>query len=369
MKKKISVFQLFVLMTFVPYGSAVLFFLAPEAKQDVWIGLLIYSLIGILLQIMYIALFKKYPDDTLISYLPKIYGKYPGIILSVSYIIFFAYEASRVFRDFLELITVTSLQHTPLFILGLCFIIIIIYSIYNGIENIASLSQIYFILIVLVQIVSFILILTTQDVFKLYNLKPILSNGILDLLKKSWPLITYPYGETMVFTMIYPLVIENKNLKKAAIFSIITEAILLAFNSILFISTLGVNYATLSNFPLLDSYRLIQVSDFLSRMDIIYILLFLVGGFFKIFVYLYAAVLGATQILHIKNTRSLAIPSGIVVFTASLIMAKNYPEHKNIGQEFVVKKLYVLMFIIVPFITLLIYYIKSLLSNKPEKVG
>lgn len=361
MKKKISIYQFFVLITLLPYGSASLFFLAPEAKQDVWIALLVYSLVGILLQIIYITLYTKYPEDTLVTYMPKIYGKFIGSILSIVYIIYFTYAAIRVFRDFLELISAFSLQHTSKLIFGSIFIITIIYAIYNGIENISSLLQLYFLIMIIVKIGSFFLILSTEDVFKLYNLKPILSNGILSVLKKSWRLIAFPYGETLVFTMLYPLVIENSKIKKAAILSIVTEAILLSFNNILFISTLGVNFATSTNFPLLETYRLMQIGDFFSRVDIIFIILFLVEGFFKVSIFLYASVLGTSQIFNLKNTRFLSIPFGIIVLIVSLLIAKNYPQHIKIGLVHVINYVHIPMQIILPLITLLVYYTKNLI--------
>lgn len=364
MKKKISIYQFFVLMTILPYGSASLFFLAPEAKQDVWIALLFYSLAGILLQIIYITLYNKYPDDTLVTYMPKIYGKLIGSIFSIIYVIYFTYAAARVFRDFLELISAFSLQHTPKLIFGLVFIATIIYAIYNGVENIASLVQLYFLIVILLKIGSFFLILLTGDVFKLYNLKPILGQGILSVLKKSWRLITFPYGETLVFTMFYPLVIQNNKIKRVAILSIITEAILLSFNNILFISTLGVNFATSTNFPLLETYRLIQVSDFLSKTDIIFILIFLIEGFFKICIFLYGAVLGTSQILNLKDTRFLSMPFGIIVLISSLLMAKNYPQHIKAGLGYVVNYIHIPMQIIIPVLTLLVYYVKNLICNK-----
>lgn len=364
MSKKISIYQFFILMTLVPYGSASLFFLIPEARQDVWIAIILYSLAGILLQIMYISLYNKYPGETPITYMPKIFGKLLGSILSVLYIIFFTYEAARVFRDFLELIASFALRHTPMIVFGSVFIITIIYALYNGIENIASLAQLYFLIVIIVKILTVILVISTENLFKLYYLKPVLSEGIIKLLKESWPLITYPYGETMVLTMLYPYVIENQKIKKAAVLSILTEALFLQHSSMLFICTLGPTFATLTNFPLLQTYRLIQIGDFLSRLDIIYILLFLLGGFFKICVYLYAAVLGCSQILKLKNTKFLSIPFGIIVLITSLVIAKNYPEHIHTGQVYVVKYLYVVMFIIIPSITLLIYYIKNLIFKK-----
>lgn len=364
MNKKISIYQLFTLMLLLPYGSASLFFLAPKTKQDVWIALLLYSLVGIFLQIIYITLYEKYPQDTLITYLPKIYGKFIGTILSTAYIAYFIYATTRVFRDFVELISAFSIPNTPKILFAVIFTINIIYGTYKGIENLASLSQLFIISLLSSKALSLLLILATGNIFKLHNLEPILSNGFFYVIKNSWQLIFFPYGETLAFTMFYPYVIENEKIKKAAVASIILEAILLCFNNILFICTLGVKFATLTNFPLLETYRLIQIGDFLSRLDIIFLIVFMLEGLFKISLFLYAASLGASQLFKFKDESFWCIPLGIIVFILSFFIAKNYPQHIKLGLVDVIIYVHMPMQLILPSLTLIVYYVKKLTFKK-----
>jgi spore germination protein KB len=230
---------------------------------------------------MYITLYEKYPNDTLITYLPKIYGKFIGNVLGLIYICYFIYIASIIFREFMDLTSVTALRYTPKIIYASLAAFIIIYATRCGIETIVSMAQMYIIILILIKVVSFLLILLTPNAFDLSNLEPILNNGIIKALKSSWNIITVPYGETIVFTMLYPLVAESKKIKKFAIIAVILEGIILAFNNILFICTLGVDFAINCNFPLLETYRIINLGDFLTRLDIIFVILFLVDGFLK----------------------------------------------------------------------------------------
>ena len=88
MKEKITSSQFLAIMFLVPYGTASLFFLTPEAKRDIWIAMLFYSLVSIIIQMIYISLFNKYPGDSIVTYLLKIYEKYIGFILSIIYMVF-----------------------------------------------------------------------------------------------------------------------------------------------------------------------------------------------------------------------------------------------------------------------------------------
>ncbi|MDP4144431.1 MAG: GerAB/ArcD/ProY family transporter [Bacillota bacterium] len=365
MDKRLTSSQLFVLMTLLPYGSAALFFIAPEAKQDAWITILIYSLAGIGMQLMYIFLYTRYPQDTVVTYMPKIYGKYLGTMISIIYVSYFLYIATRVYRDFLELISVFTFQHTPRLFFGLPLILVIIYAVYTGIENISYMAQMGFIILIVIVIITFTLIVSTKNAFRPINLFPILNQDIVSLLKGSWRLAFFPYGETVACTMIYPMVIDNNKVLKASVLSIVTLSLLLAFNAVIFISTLGTTFAVVSNFPLLESYRMINISDFLTRMDIIYILALLMSGFFKISILLYVSVLGASQVFRIKKRGILCIVMGAVVYFGSMEIAFNYPQHIKIGLEVALKYFHFPVQVIIPAITIIFYVIKNMILKKP----
>lgn len=366
MKQKITLYQLFILMTLLPYGSAILFFLVPETKQDIWIAMLFYSLAGIVLQLIYIALYYKYPKDTLVTYMPKIYGEFLGSIISIVYISYFTYIASRVLRDFQEIIFHSGLDFTPMIIIGLAFMIPITYGVAKGILPISNLAQLFFMMIILTPILVWLLSLLTPDYVKFYKLRPVLQNGLLDLIIKGWRLIPFPYGETIAFSMIYPFVLEHNKIRKAAIASIIFESITLSLNAILFITTIGIEDASNAISPFLTVARNIKIS-FIEGFDILFLGLLVLGGFFKVLIHTYIAVLGASQMLKLKDTKLLAIPFGIIILFLSRVIARNYFRHINIGLIFVVTYIHVPLQIIFPAFTLLVYYIKRTFTKKQIK--
>lgn len=244
MKPKISLYQLFILMVLLPYGTAILFYLASDTKQDAWIAMLLYSLGGIVLQLIYTTLYYKYPNDTLVTYLPKIYGKVLGNILSVIYISYFAYIGARNIRDFLEITKITQLSMTPMIYTGILFIVIVIFSVNKGLKSIASTAQFFFLLIIFVPFLVWILLLLMGDVIDSSNLRPFLQEGIVSVIKKGWPLISFPYGESILFTMIFPYVANRNKIRQVAILSIIFEGVILSLSTILLIVSLGVPQAT-----------------------------------------------------------------------------------------------------------------------------
>jgi spore germination protein KB len=130
--EKISAFQLFCVVFLVPYGSAILFFLVPETKQNAWIVILIYILPALLLQKLYLTLFNKYPKDSLVTYLPKIFGRVIGSALSFIYIVYFAYIAARVLRDFTDLIIISTLTQTPRVLMAMLLTVTVTFGVSRG---------------------------------------------------------------------------------------------------------------------------------------------------------------------------------------------------------------------------------------------
>lgn len=361
MKAKISVYQLFAGIVMAPLGTAILFLITPEAKQDAWIAMLIYIIPGIMLQIIYTSLWKKYPKDTIVTYMPKIFGKILGYIISIVYILLFAYEAARVARDFTDLILIASMPKVPSIIILLSIMLVSGYTAYLGLENMFRSVNVFLYLWIIFFILEWLFLYRTEGALKFYNIKPILHNGIVPVIKESWKLITFPYGETLIMAMFFPYVKEASKIRKFSILSIIFIGIFLALNTVMFISVLGVNFASNSLFPFLRTVRLIHIGETFDRIDIFIILIMMIGGFIKVSFFMYGSMLGFSQIVKIKDTKYLSLPFSVVIFFTAMLIAKNYPQHIYIGQTLTITYIHLPLTVIIPIIALIIYYIKRLI--------
>lgn len=363
LERKISPYQLFATVFILPYGSAVLFFLAPEAEQSAWLVLLIYIIPGILLQLIYIKLSKIYPDDTLVTYMPKIFGKYIGTFFSILYILYFEYISARVLRDFTGLISISSMPQVPRTFIGTLLVLTTAYGLLTGFETICRAAEILVPLMLLGLIAAYILLFSTGNVLVFHRLLPISENGVINDIVKSWRLIFFPFGEPVVFTMLYRTANEPKKIKKTVALAIILEGIVLSAINIMFIAGLGVSYAKSSNFPLLETLRLIRVGGFLDRLDAIIVVTLVVAGFMKISIFLYVTILGVSQLFKIKNQRFLALPFAIMILIYSELIARSYPQHINIGFNFTMKYIHFPMQLIIPVLALILAFFRHRKKN------
>ncbi|MDF3000861.1 MAG: spore germination protein [Bacillota bacterium] len=366
METKISPYQFFAAMVLFSFGSSVLFFLTPDAKQDAWLVLLFYIPVGMIEQLMYIKLFYQYPNDTPVTYMPKIFGIYIGSVVSILYIIYFTYQAGRIIRDFTELILISSMPDMLPFIIAITLTVIFVYGAFSGVENISRAAELILPLWIVIFIVLFLSLYASPDVVKFQNLKPFLEKDIPSLIKDGWLLVTFPYGETIIFTMFYSSVNQPAKVRKTSLLVVLFFGIFLSLNTIMFIVSLGIIGATSTLFPFFASTRLIQLG-FLSKLDIFVIITMIIGGFFKVSLLTYAAMLGTSQLIKLKDPKYLAIPFGIAIVIISILIAKSYPEHIIIGLKVNPLRINFPIQIIVPFIALIVYYLRKLMKNPKKK--
>jgi spore germination protein KB len=363
-KAKISATQLFVLVVLFEMGSAILVGIASDAKQDAWIAILLGLTGGIMLFFIYYKLYMYYPDLPLTSYVQEITGKWLGRFIGFLYIIYFIYLAARVLRDFGELLTTTIYNSTPLFVINTLMIITIIYGIHKGFEVIARVGEIYFGVVYLTAILGMLLIIFS-GLIHLGNLKPILENGVKPVIKTFLTqTINFPFGEMVVFTMLLPFVNDKKKVKIVCLSGMILSGINITITVVVNISVLGVNLFSLSTFPLLTTVGKIQIADFIERLDVLFMLYLIIGGFFKIAIYYYAAVAGAADIFQLKNQRKLGFPLGIIVLFTSVTIASNYSEHIKEGLVVVPTYLHWPFQIIIPFMLLIIAFFRNRKKKK-----
>ncbi|KHF27768.1 Spore germination protein [Anoxybacillus sp. BCO1] len=79
------------------------------------------------------------------------------------------------------------------------------------------------------------------------------------------------------------------------------------------IAVLGADTVSRSTFPLLNTIQEIRVANFLERLDVLFMIALIVGGFFKVGVFFYAGVIGAADLFQIKEYQRLVYPLGISV--------------------------------------------------------
>ncbi|KAF0816270.1 Nutrient germinant receptor inner membrane subunit B (GerKB/GerAB/GerBB) [Bacillus sp. ZZV12-4809] len=350
--------QLFCMMVLFELGSALLFGLGADAKQDAWLAVLLGMIAGILLFLVYSSLYHFSDRKSLIYLLKAVFGRHMGWILGWIYVVYFIYFSSRVLRDFVDLLRLAAYDKTTFLTLAIGMVLCVMYASYKGIEVFARFSLITFFL-VMVSLAGIIILQFLSGNVQLQNLQPVLEDGIMPVLKASFPtLAAIPYGELIVFLMLFPSVQQSSKIRKTGIKSIYIGGGTLVLFSIINLSILGADVYSRSSFPLLTSVGLINIADFVQRIESILIFLMVLLGFVKVFLLAYGAILGTSELFQIRKI-ALIYPITFLILISSVIISNNSSEHIKEGFTLAPIYFHLPMTVFIPSILLLAAWIKK----------
>lgn len=310
---KISSIQLSLLIIGFIFGSTAIMNPAAAAYQDAWLAYIIGWIGGLFLIEIYILISKFHPEKTLIEILQKVFGKYIGGFLGLLYIGYFIHLAVLVLRNFTDFSVITLYPETPGIFIAVCFSIPVIYVLQNGFEILARFSELVVPLIPVLVIILFSVLIPRYDI---NNLFPILERGLKPVLKSGFSVLTFPFGESVVLLMIFPLLVEKKQLTKNSYFALIFAGFILFSITIRDLMVLGPDILTKSLFPPIISTRLIPNLNI--RLDALIGVNLMIGGGIKGTICLYAAVKGISQLFNCKDYKQLVIPLVIIVIGLSV---------------------------------------------------
>jgi len=261
-KENISLTQLFMLIFNFLLGSAIVFGIGKEAKQDAWIAIFLATLIGIGLIYFYYSISRLLPNKNLFEIMEYCFTRPIAILLSLVYVIYFLYTATRMIRTFGEMITTAILPNTPLEIITLSIMLVIAYIIYLGLEVLARVAEIFTPYIVLFLMFVLIFLVTSGEI-QLHNIEPVLGDGMKPILKVIFPsLLVFPFGELVVFTIVFSSIPQLKKNKKVAFLAVLIAGTVLAVASLLMTKRWG------------------SIGDRFGYLKLLVILLFATGLFY-----------------------------------------------------------------------------------------
>lgn len=356
-KHTIRVSELVICLSLFEVGSTTLFFIGSEAKQDAWLAMLIGAFAGLILLILHLSIYSQEPNLDLFQLFRRYMGKYAGSILNFLFVGYFAYETSRNLRDLGEITLLTLLNRTPLWIVSMIAILVVSNTVRYGYKVFFLMCVILFPGMVLGYIIISILIPAT-GLLHLEFFYPILENGWLPVFKAAIPdIVSFPFGQVVLFLVFYPHARKAKNLRKAVITVYILTALSLTFLNQLIILVMGHKLAAFSTLPLLQSVQMVRLTEVFERTDALFILLFFLGLGIKMVAFFSGAVIGLERITGI-SFKKWVLPLGALIYGVSFL-SPNYTHHIIIGRDVTLNTSSPFFQIVLPLVLYVIMKIKK----------
>ncbi|SFH11814.1 spore germination protein KB [Desulfotomaculum arcticum] len=318
---KISSKQAFYLITTFIIATTFLGFpalVAGQAGKDAWLSSLIATLLSYPTAWLTVKLGSLFPGLTLIEYIEKIIGIWPGKMLGFLYLFYFFHICSGIITEYGGFIADVFMPETPTVVFFIVPLIIAAYIIKFGLEVLARTNQIFFPWLVLS--LPLILVFVIPEM-KIERFLPVFDSSPLQIFKGTLAPLTW-HGEIIAFAMIIPYLSKPKEAAKIAYISLALIGVIFL---LLIATSLAVFGSTVSSmlYPVLNVARVIKIDTVIDRPEPVLMAIWVSGGVIKIACFYYIIVLGTAQLFKLKDYRPLVLPVGLILLALSINFAPN----------------------------------------------
>jgi len=221
-------------------------------------------------------------------------------------------------REVSSTISGTLLLKTSPEFITIAIFITCVYAVKKGLEVIARTNVLNLVLIYLAMFtVLFLLIKDLHIEF----LTPVLSKGIIPVVKDSVSPAGW-FGEVLSIAFLMPNINKPKEVMKFSLLAILwialTLMVLVAVNIMIF----GPQFSSIMTYPSLQAVRYININNYIQRVDIIFLVPWIMSNYIKICVFFYLTVQITSRWLKIEKPKTLVLPIGTILFSLSLTLFK-----------------------------------------------
>ncbi|WP_123040356.1 GerAB/ArcD/ProY family transporter [Cohnella candidum] len=353
-------------MMFVFLLATAIIFGTPKLVPDVWLVELLAAVPALLLFFLQSLLVSTDRPKGLYEQFTETWGGRPGQAFVLLYAVYFLYIATRNVRDLLEFVMTTLLRTTPPQFAVALFVLLVAYAASGTLRSTGRLSVII-LTAILVFFFALIVLLMISKSLELQRLLPFLSEGFLPVAKEAaTKTLWFPYGELVVFLVFAHRIGGRTRFRKIGFAAMGSAVIVLTLSDLLQTMTLGMEFQKYSAFGLLDTARVINVEDFITRLDAVVAMIILFGVLVKCAVFLHAGVLGISTVFRGKD-QSYKLPLALLIGALSVLVSENAAEHVEEGLTEVVYWLHIPMQFVLPLITVLVMKMRTGIGGKPRE--
>lgn len=341
-KEVISDKQGIILVILFILGSTVLVGTGGAAKKDMWLAMILTTIITIPLVLVYSRLLSMFHGKNIFDITEILFGKVLGKVIILLYTWYALHLGALVLDNYGEFISIVGLPETPRAVPVMFFSFLSIWTAKEGVEVLGRWGQLFLAFILFTMFITVFFAIPKMDI---NNIRPVMEDGAQPLLKGTFGIFAFPFAETVLFTMITPCFKEKKSPYVIYLKGILLGGLILVIIALRNLLTIGTYKIGIHYYPSYIAVGRINIGEFIQRSQILITVAFLISGFAKISVCLLGMVNGVAKLFNLKDYRNIVIPSAILMFNLSFFVYRNiletikwapnvYPYYASIFQVF-----------------------------------
>ncbi|WP_110954138.1 GerAB/ArcD/ProY family transporter [Anaerosinus massiliensis] len=344
-REMISKNQMICIVILFLFGSNAVMGGSWRVGQDAWIAILVALAAGTVLALMYARIIRLFPQKNIYEIAEYVFGKIIGKILIFLMVWYAVHLSAILLRLLSEFTKIAMLQETPHWAM---ILLIICVTGYIGVSGIKTLGRWLFIVLAFYLLSVLDISVMSLSEFKVANLFPIMEHNIADIGSASLKIFTTAFGSTVLLLALTDSLEKKENPYKVYLYGIFFGTVILLFVFVTNVMFLGVPMLEKSYFPSYTMARLVNVGDFLSRVESIIYYNFLLTGIAKLAICLLAAIKGVETMFKTRKRGWILLALSVVVLVAGM---KGFANANEVFSFVDIFQYYALLFqILIPFI-------------------
>jgi spore germination protein KB len=270
-------------------------------------------------------------------------------------------------RDIIELVRIFLIENMPVFIICFCFLLALFYVISKGVEVMSRLFTLFFAIFAFLYLTMMTanIIINKPDLSFLF---PILEDGFKPVVKPAFEMsYAIPFGELFTILIMYQYVKDKKKKQKVALAGILASGIALLMITFLNITIFGPGAMAFGLNPSIELAALIDVKNFIQRLDIILVCILGFHTFVKVSIMVFCSQLLLKQVF--KAQQKQWVPMFficIIIFIAVSFFTKNYFTLIRFREMYVIPYVCLVFEVIIPALLIIISFFRKPKEQKNE---
>jgi spore germination protein KB len=358
---KISPGQAGFIMIFTVLGTANLIMPAQTSRyahMDAWLTTIVSILPHIVLILAVYRIGNTFPRENMVRYIRKITGKYLGVLIILGYIWYLMFSLAMILRTVAEFLLTAFMPDTPIEVFIIVILLLGALAVKAGLEVLVRAAT----FIAPIFLASFALTLALlAGELNLSSLSPVMEHGLKPVIYGSF-FPTLWRGEFILMLFIWPSLNKpEQGLKSMLITAAVITLIMLPITAVT-TSVFG-PLTSYMHFPTYALVKYIDLAGFITRLDAVFMAVWIAGVFVKVGIFYYCLSLLVSLFLGLKEYRCTVYPLGIILGALVIIIAPNMAVFVNAFPRVVVP-LYLLFEYLVPMVMVGLLYLKGLPGAK-----
>lgn len=331
MSDKLKTSQFMFLAVSFSMGSTLLITMVDGiTAQSTWMVIIAAFVFCIPFVLIYAHLSKRFPGKSLIEMNDIIFGKVIGKIISVVYIAYFFLLLTFNINDLSGFYTGYIMPETPQMIFIVIFVLLCAFAVKRGISAIAKVSVLTTIFTIAAVLITTLLLIGNMD---FSNFLPMIDKPALKYVQATQITMELPFLEPVALLMVVPMLKNDHKLKRFWLWGSLIVALLFLVIAVRDTAVLGPASNVLADNSF-EAVRLINIGEFLTRIELVVALNYTSSLFIKVCVLYYVTLNALSQLLRIGQNSSLILPLGSIAIVFAAVKVESAIMHTVWGAQY-----------------------------------